>query len=99
MTGDGRADYLSVDPITGGLTLWQNGCNVIPDTTTNPDDGGDGTSEGDDLTWETSAACDFTIEYASLNDIANDIPNVGSYCGAIYSINLMVNMLGDALDE
>ena len=30
MTGDGRADYVNVDPVSGSLDLWLNGCGTPP---------------------------------------------------------------------
>lgn len=36
MTGDGRADYVSVDPDTGRLNLWKNRCWEITDDDPEP---------------------------------------------------------------
>lgn len=45
MTGDGRADYVSVDPNNGRLNLWHNRCWPLESS-------GDGSSGGsDELTW------------------------------------------------
>lgn len=64
MTGDGRADYVAVDPETGSLTLWQNRC--WPNDEDGGGDGGDddGGDDGDDdkFPWEDRHVDEFCGE-------------------------------------
>lgn len=48
MTGDGRADYVAIDPDTGSLTLWQNRCWETGDGDDGDGGGGGGGDDGPD---------------------------------------------------
>ncbi|CAM1503527.1 Fc.00g011180.m01.CDS01 [Cosmosporella sp. VM-42] len=50
MTGDRRADYVSIDPDTGRLNLWKNRCWAIDDGDDGDDDDDDG-GDDDDKPW------------------------------------------------
>ncbi|CAM1506043.1 Fc.00g056840.m01.CDS01 [Cosmosporella sp. VM-42] len=50
MTGDKRADYVSIDPDNGRINLWKNRCWEI-DEGDDGGDGGDGGGSGNDKPW------------------------------------------------
>lgn len=55
MTGDGRADYVAVNPETGSLTLWHNRCWPTGDDDDDNNNGGGGDDDNDDndkFPWE-----------------------------------------------
>ena len=69
MTGDRRADYVSIDPDNGRINLWENNCWAIDDggDGDGSDDGGDGGDDGDeggendDKPWKGRTKDDFCL--------------------------------------
>ena len=102
MTGDGRADYVSVDPMTGGLTLWHNGCRALPSSDPAPpppppNDPGDGSEDDDDTSDEGAPMCDYTRTFASLNDV--DSADMTVMCKLVATMQVESDMLNKALSD
>ncbi|KAI1361353.1 hypothetical protein F5Y08DRAFT_314931 [Xylaria arbuscula] len=108
MTGDKRADYVSINPDNGRINLWHNRCwpsdQPVPgdDGGSDDDDGGDdddddnNDSDDDDYEDEKDEPCNKS--YKSLDDIvdADDIPD---HCVAIYILPVLKSIATKALDR
>ena len=79
MTGDGRADYVAIDPDTGALWLFHNHCDEIPSSDPGGDNGdkGCGYSSQAASSWSESGAAgavdNFIVTHGyKVNNQAND---------------------------
>lgn len=48
---------------------------------------------------DDSLACDWSMQYDTLEDIQKDLDKVGGFCGNVYAIQVLGDMLGEALDK
>jgi glucan 1,3-beta-glucosidase len=103
MTGDGRADYLSIDPMTGGLTLWQNGCTAMPDNSTDPDnDNGEVLECSDDDDSPDcfgTTLCDYSQDFPTLDAVQAALGSFSASCVDYYAIRTLRNMLQDTVGQ
>ncbi|TGJ87370.1 hypothetical protein E0Z10_g1365 [Xylaria hypoxylon] len=105
MTGDKRADYVSIDPDNGRINLWHNRCWPIdqPVPGDGGDDGGsddgghDGGNEDDDYDAEKLEVCDQS--YKSLDDIVDDADKIPDHCVALYILPILKGIATKALDQ
>ncbi|KAI0540897.1 hypothetical protein GGR58DRAFT_511384 [Xylaria digitata] len=111
MTGDKRADYVSINPDNGRLNLWHNRCwpidQPVPGDDGDDDDDDDGGSSGgggshgggskDDWDEEKLEVCDKS--YKSLDDIVDDADNVPDHCAALYILPILKGIATKALDR
>jgi chitinase len=113
MTNDGRADIVSVDPNTGGLTLWENSCPAPassepskPDPTM-PDDPDDTeTLECDPNDPEPGCVIGYPIgpcwdghEYHTIDDVENGRADIPDHCVNTYLLNALSEMMSGALEK
>ena len=77
MTGDRRADYVSIDPDTGRINLWENRCSEIDDGDDGDNGGSDGGDDGgdDDKPWKARSK----HEWCDLAEKQGFVPAQQSY--------------------
>jgi chitinase len=113
MTNDGRADIVSVDPHTGGLTLWENSCPAPlssepskPDPTI-PDDPDDTeTLECDPSDPEPGCVIGYPIgpcwdghNYHTIDDVENGRADIPDHCVNTYLLNALSETMSAALEK
>ena len=110
MTNDGRADIVSVDPNTGGLTLWENACPAVPSTPSTPDPtiptDPDDTEvlecnpknpEPGCMIVDTIPACRDGNKYHTIDDVERGLVN--KYCVNKYLLNALAETLAAAMTK
>lgn len=105
MTGDRRADWVSINPETGSLDLWKNACWGDPDQGGEPtgggggggDDGGDGNDSGDD--WDALSPCHLVTAPPTLDELKNDRSSYPDHCIPVYTLASLVSLSNQLLQD